>query len=187
MAVSKGAENWKSKKWFNIYAPQILGSNNIGEMPANDEKAVIGRVIKVSMPWITNNPSHSFMLVGLKVTEADGNSAHTQLKYIEQTYSYLHSLVRRHSSIIYTVDKITTQDAAVLTIKLMLTTRSKVTTPKKKAMRTVLSDFVKGYAASKDKEAFVKELLDGTFQSECTKKIKNIAEINKLELKKLEL
>src|SRR5271155_4863060 len=105
--AQKSAEKWKSKLWFNVYPPKMLGEAAIGEIPADDEKNVIGRVMKVSMSWITHKPEHSFMVVGLRVINVNGNSAHTDLKFIEQTYSYIHSLVKRHSSAVYTVDKLT--------------------------------------------------------------------------------
>ena len=104
MAVSKSTDKWKLKKWINIYTPESLGNSVIGEMPANEEKDAVGRVIKVNMSWITNKMSHSFMIVGLKVNDVSGSAAHTSIKYIEQTYSYLHSLVRRGSSAIYTAN-----------------------------------------------------------------------------------
>lgn len=183
----KGADKWKEKKWFNIQVPEVLGSMTIGEMPATDEKSVVGRVIKVSMSWITNNMSHSFTVVGLKVTDVTGNAAHTQLKYFEQTYSYLHSLAKRHSSIVYTVDKLSDKDGKKIVLKLMLVTGDKTTTPKLRALRRVISDFAKSYTASKTREALIKDIIDTTFQRECMKQVQNIVRLSKLEVKRLEL
>ena len=106
MPGQKSAEKWKSKVWFNVYPPKLLGESAIGEIPANDEKAVMGRMIKVSMSWITHKPEHSFMVVGLRVNNINGNRANTELDSLELTFSYTHSLVKRRSSVIYTVDNV---------------------------------------------------------------------------------
>ena len=187
MAVTKGAEKWKVKQWFNIYPPEILGTNIIGEMPADDEKRVLGRIIKASMSWITSRMEHSFMVVGLKVVSVNGSSAHTEIKYLEQTYSYLHSLVKRHSSAIYTMDRLKDKNSKPFTLKLLVVTRSKIASPKKKAIRGGISKVAAEYAVGKTGSEFIKDSIEGTFQNECVKRITNIAEVAKLEIKKIEL
>ncbi len=187
MAVNKGIEGWKAKKWFNIQAPEILGSNVIGEMPASEDKIALGRMIKVNMSWITNNPSHSFIVLGLKVTDINGSSAHTQLKYLEQTYSYTHSLVRRHSSTVYTIDKIKDKDGKTLVLKLILTTTRRITTKKRKALRKELAAFAADYVKEKDSGQFIKNVMEGDLQKEAMKRVHNIASIGRLEVKKVEL
>ncbi len=187
MAVTKGVDKWKAKKWFNIYPPELLGSNPIGEMPASEDKNVIGRIIKVNMSWITQKPAHSFIVVGLKVNEVSGNAANTSIKYLEQTYSYLHSLVQRHSSTIYTINKLNDKEGKSFVLKLLVTTEGKATTPKEKAIRSQLGAFAKEYAAGKDRGEFVKDVVEGTFQKEGIKKVHNIAAISRLELKRMEL
>jgi small subunit ribosomal protein S3Ae len=187
MALGKGVDKWKAKKWFNIYAPELLGGATIGEMPASEEKTAMGRIIKVSMSWITNKPAHSFLVVGLRVVDATGGAAHTELAYIEQTYSYIHSLVRRGNSIIYTVDKLKDKDGRNFVLKLVMTTASKITAEKKKALRKEMESFAREYAESRSVNDVVKEILEGSFHSEGVKRVKNIAEISKLELKRLQL
>ena len=187
MAVSKGAESWKAKKWFNIQAPEILGSNTIGEMPATEDKDAVGRMIKVSMSWITNNPSHSFIVLGLKVTDVNGNAAHTQLKYLEQTYSYTHSLVRRYASTIYTIDRHKDKDGKTVALKLIVTTTRRITTKKRMALRKELSAFSRDYIKDRDNGQLVKDVMEGNLQKEAMAKVHKIASINRLEVKKLEL
>ncbi|MEM0201269.1 MAG: hypothetical protein QXD23_02585 [Candidatus Micrarchaeaceae archaeon] len=187
MATGKGIENWKAKKWLNIYTPELFGKNTIGEMPINDEKNAPGRMIKVSMSWITNNPMHSFMVVGLKIDNVNGNAAHTQLKYIEQTFSYLHSLVKRHGSAIYTIDNLKDKNNSNIVIKLIATTNTRLTTKKRMAIRKELSNFLKEQVQNTDKESIIKGMVEGTVQKEAMKKVNNIVALNRLEIKRLEL
>lgn len=187
MAAGKGMENWKAKKWLNIYSPELFGKNTIGEMPINDEKNAPGRMIKVSMSWITNNPMHSFMVIGLKIDNVNGNAAHTQLKYIEQTFSYLHSLVKRHGSAIYTIDKLSDKNNSNIIIKLIATSNIRLTTKKRMAIRKELSNFLKEYVKSSDKETVIKEMVEGNVQKEAMKKVNGIAALSRLEIKRIEL
>ena len=185
MALQKG-EKWKLKKWFNIYSPKVLGENIIGEMPANDEKNAIGRVIKVGLSWITQNPQHSFMNVGLRVVDVNDNAAHTKVDYLEGNYSYLHSLVRRYSTAIYTVDKIKDKEGKDVVLKLIAVTANRVTTPKKKGIRAELIKFGREYTANLSSDELVKAIIDGSLQSEAKKRANKIAPISKLEVKKVE-
>ncbi len=180
-------EKWKEKKWFNVYPPPLLGNNIIGEMPADDDNRMMGRIIKSSMSWITNKMEHSFMIVGLKVIEVNGNSAQTELQYLEQTYSYLHSLVKRRSSAIYTVDKLKDSAGKSVVLKLLVITRNKITTTKRKAIRSKISEFSKELVSKKEGSELIKDIIEGNFQKECIKNVNNIAEISKLEIKKIEL
>jgi ribosomal protein S3AE len=187
LAVTKSQEKWKTKKWFNIYTPKVLGEEVIGEMPGDSEANVKDRLIKVSLSWITKNPAHSFMGVGLKVTKAEGSSAHTSLKYIENNYSYIHSLVRRYSTAIYTINKLNDKENKSFVLKLLVITRTRVSTPQKKVIRKILSKFTKEYAASKTREEILKAILDGSMQAEGMKSISKIAHIAKFEIKRVEL
>jgi len=187
MADKKSADKWKSKVWFNVYPPKLLGESAIGEIPANGEKEVMGRVIKVSMSWITHRPEHSFMLVGLRIKSVTGNTANTEIDYIEQTFSYIHSLIKRHSSAIYTVDNLTDKSGRKFVLKLLAVTADKIRTPKKTAIRKSLADFTKEFSASHTVDELLTSMLDDSFQSEAVRRITNIAHVNKLELKKIEL
>ena len=184
--ATKSADKWKSKIWFNVYPPKMLGESAIGEIPANDEKNVEGRVIKVSMSWITHKPEHSFMLVGLRIKSVNGNSAQTAMDYIEQTYSYIHSLVRRHSSAVYTIDKLKDKNGHALVLKLLAVTNNKIRTPKKTAIRKGIQKFSEEYMSSHTADELLNAILDNSFQMEASKRVGNIARIGKLELKRIE-
>lgn len=187
MAVQKTAEKWKEKQWYNVIAPVVFGEQVIGEIPAKDDDAVRGRVIRVSLAWITKNPQHSLMATGLRVTQASNGTARTSLDYLEETYSYTHSLVRRHSSAIYTIDNVKAKDGKSFVLKLLLVTRDKIKTPKKTAIRKAVSQFAREYISGLALEDFIKTVMDNRFQSEGAKKVRNIADIAKFEVKKMEL
>ncbi len=186
MALAKTVDKWKTKQWFDVYPPRGIASEIIGSIPANDEKAVIGRVIKVNLSWVTNNPNHSFITVGLKVDNVSGNSANTEIDYLAQQYSYLHSFVKRRGDAVYTYDKIKDKEGKGVILKLLITTRSKIARRAKTDLRKAVSSFVSEYVSAMNKEEFLKAIIASAFQQEGIKRIAPIAPVTKFEIKRVE-
>lgn len=186
MATQKGIEKWKAKLWFDVYAPKAVSTEVIGSVPSNDEKGMIGRVIAVSLSWITHNPNHSFMTMGMRVANVSGGNANTDVVYLEQQYSYLHSLVKRRANAIYTHDKVLDKDGKELTVKLLVTTKVAVAHKSVTAVRKGVSKFVKDYLAKTTKEDLIKAIIGGEFQSAGVKSLTGTAPIAKLEIKRVE-
>ncbi len=184
--AQKTAEKWKLKKWIEVYSPKVFGEASIGEIPADEEEKAIGRIIQVNMSWVTHRPEHSFLSVGLRITEAKNNAAHTELEYMEQMFSYTHSLVRRHSSVIYTMDRFAAKDGKQVVVKLVIVPFGKITTPKKSDIRRKLKEFCMVYVSAKSKDEIIKGVLDDSLQNGALNAVKNIAGISKLEVRKLE-
>ncbi|MDE1874357.1 MAG: hypothetical protein KGI04_04565 [Candidatus Micrarchaeota archaeon] len=186
MAVQKGAEKWKTKQWFDVYAPKAISTEVVGSIPAADEKSVSGRIMKVSLSWITHNPNHAFAMIGLKITGANGNVANTEVDYLAQQYSYLHSLVKRRADAVYTHDVVTDGDGKSVTLKLLVTTRIRVARETKSVIRKAIHAFVTDYVSKMNREEFLKALIANDLQSEATKKIGGMAPVAKIEIKKVE-
>ncbi len=186
MAIQKGAEKWKLKQWFDVYAPKAISTEVIGSMPAADDKAVIGRIMKVSLSWITHNPNHAFTAIGLRITQANGNIANTEVDYFAQQYSYLHSLVKRRADAIYTYDVVKDKEGNAVTLKLLVTTRNRVARITKTDLRKAASEFVKSFVGGMNKEDLIKTLISSDLQAEGAKRLGMITPIAKVEIKKIE-
>ena len=52
----KKTEGWKLKKWYSVYAPKVFNDALVGEMPANDDKYVVGRNIVVGLDSAYKKP-----------------------------------------------------------------------------------------------------------------------------------
>lgn len=186
MAIAKTVDKWKTKQWFDVYPPKGIATEIIGSIPSSDEKNVIGRVIKVNLSWVTNNPNHSFITVGLKVNNVSGNAANTDIDYLAQQYSYLHSFVKRRGDAVYTYDKVKDKEGKGVILKLLVTTRSKIARRAKTDLRRAISGFVREYVSALNKEEFLKAIIASSFQQEGMKRIAAIAPVAKFEIKKVE-
>ncbi len=186
MAVQKKTDSWKMKKWFTAYAPKSVGESVIGEFPANDEEAAIGRNIVVGLDVITHNPSHAYTNAVLKVTDVNGSVAHTKLMEIRQLYSYIRSLVRRYRSVASLVTPVTSKDGRNMNMKLLVITRSRVTHSRIRGIRKEMETEVLSYVKEKDEKDIISTIIDGSFQAQLAAKLKHITPINRIEVRTLE-
>jgi small subunit ribosomal protein S3Ae len=187
MALQKTVDTWKLKKWFTVYAPKEFNEAQIAEMPANDESRVIGRNIRIGLSTITNNPSHAYTEVVLKVTDVNGEAAHTKIVRLEQVYSYIRSLVRRYKSISDGVFNVSTNDGTKEVAKILIITRGRTAHTKLVGMRKESKDFLEAYCKEKSLKEVLDNIISGKLQSELGAKVSHIAPISKIEVKKLEI
>ncbi len=187
MAVQKGIDKWKLKRWFSILEPRIFNEAIIGEMPANDEKAAIGRNVVVSLDSLTHNPSHAYTNAVLKITEVNGESAKTKLIGIEQVPSYIRSFVRKYRSVSSVVVPVASKDGIRAVVKVIVVTRGRTAHTKIVGIRKEAEDFTRLYFKENEANAAISAIIEGKFQADLTTKIKHIADLNKVEVRKLEL
>ncbi len=186
MAVQK-SDKWKFKKWYTILAPKMFNEIEIGEMPANSDKSALGRNIKVALSNLTNNPSNSSTNVILKVTDVNGNVAHTQIVEISQLYAYIRSLVRRYRSVASAVQPVKTKDDVEMVAKVIIITRGRTAHTKLIGLRKELEGYLKSYFSENEHNAAIMAIVEGRLQSELATKLNHIAPINKIEVNKLEI
>ncbi|MFI5412644.1 MAG: hypothetical protein ACHQX1_02025 [Candidatus Micrarchaeales archaeon] len=187
MAVTRGIDKWKAKKWFAVKAPKVFNDASVGEMPANDEKAAIGRNVVVSMDMLTHNPQHAYTNVTLKITEVKGEAAQTRLVKIELLPSYVRSFVRRYRSVSSAVIPVTTKDGSVVVVKLIAITRQRSTHTKIVGVRKEMVEFTLNYFKENDINPIVGAIMEGKFQAELASKLNHITDLNKIEVRKLEI
>jgi small subunit ribosomal protein S3Ae len=187
MAVAKKADKWKLKKWFSVYAPKQFNDAIIGEMPANDEKAAVGRKIVVGLDALTHNPSHAYTNVVLKVTSAEGSAAHTQLISIVQLYSYIRSLVRRYKSISTSVLPVLSKDGSKIIFKMLVITRQRSTNSRISGIRREMNEKITAYAKDTDSAEIISSVIEGKFQAELAAQLRHITPISKVEVRALEI
>ena len=187
MALQKKTETWKLKKWYAVYAPKVFNDAMIGEMPANEDKAIIGRKIVVGLDSLTKNPSHAYTTAVLKVTDVNGSAAHTKLVSISQLYSYIRSLVRRYRSVASTVMPVQTSDGSKMVIKMLVITRQRTTHSRIVGIRKEMHEHIGQFFKENDSNSVINSILEGKFQSELASKLSHITALNKVEVKTLEI
>ncbi|MCL4373807.1 MAG: hypothetical protein M1360_02915 [Candidatus Marsarchaeota archaeon] len=187
MVLQKKVDTWKLKKWFTVYAPKEFNNAPLGEMPANDEKVVLGRSINVGLDTITHNPSNAYTKVKFKIVSVDGASAHTKLVQLEQLNSYIRSLVRRYRSITSTVQTLNSKDGTKIVAKIIAITRSRTTHSKIIGMRKEIETFMASYVKDNDIGSIISAINENKLQTELASRLNHIAQVGKVEVRKLEV
>lgn len=187
MALQKKSENWKLKKWFAVYAPKVFNDALVGEMPANDDKAVLGRNIVVGLDSLTRNPSNAYATATLKVIDVNGNAAHTKLVSISQLYSYIRSLVRRYRSVASIVLPVKSNDGVDMVVKILVITRARTTHSRIVGIRKEMIVLAANFFKENDSNTAITAVIEGRFQAELAAKLKHITPLNKIEVKTLEI
>ncbi|MGC8478833.1 MAG: hypothetical protein ACP5NE_02820 [Candidatus Micrarchaeia archaeon] len=187
MATQKGMDKWKSKRWYTVYAPAVFEKKAVGEIPANDEKSVKGRNVKVTLSNLTGNPEHSYTNVIFKITEVSGNSANTKLERIELPYSYTKSIAKKFRSVFDAIVKTKSSDGTTFVVKVIGITARKSAHAKIQAMRKELTSFTEKFFASGTADEGIKAIVEKRYQEGAAALLKDIVPVNNLEVKKLEL
>jgi small subunit ribosomal protein S3Ae len=187
MALQRTVDKWKMKRWFTVHAPKSFNEEKICEMPANDEKQVVNRKLKVSLEQLTHNPQNSFTNIVVKVIDVNGDAVHTKLVMIEQPNSYIRSLVRRYRSVATIVVPVTAKDGVKVVLKLVAITRERATHTRLRAIRKELTDFIGSYSKENGSDAIAAAVIEGRLQGEMAAKASHITPMSKVEVKKLEI
>lgn len=187
MASQKGIENWKAKKWFTVQAPKVFSEAQLGEMPAKDEKAVLGRNIIVSLDTLTHNPQNANTNLVFKVTEVNGDRAQATLVELGLLFSFVRTIVRRYKSVSTTVVKARSKDGIAMVVKPIVVTMQRSASSRLKGIREETDDFVEKYVQANDSDSIIKAIIEGRMQQELYAKLKHVSPLSKVEIRKLQI
>ncbi len=179
--------NWKLKKWFTVTAPKVFDERVIGEIPANNENSVISRNIITDLFSLTNNSAHMYTNVKLRVYSVKGESVQTKLILVEQLYSYIRSLARRHKTISELVLPLTTKDGIKMVVKSITIVNGRIPKTRTIGIRKEIKEILEKHFSETNATDIVKEVIEKRLQMDIASKIKHISQINKVEIKKLEI
>src|SRR5437763_15637766 len=97
-ATKKVRDKWRVKEWYSVFTPSYFGEQNVANIPCEDPKKRVGRVVETSLYDITNDFSHQSTKLYLLVVPVVGDRAKRKLMSHEYSTGYLRSLVRSGST-----------------------------------------------------------------------------------------
>lgn len=158
-----------------IYSPPYFGGREIGQTFTSGGAQMQGRVVETSLYAITDDFSKQYLLMRFKITDITDSSAETMFYGHEYGREYLRSLVRRGSTRIDGVFKVTTKDGYGVRVTTTAFTVGRTRSVKKRAIRRVMSDVVQRSAARLTLDQFAQELVLGKTASEIYNDARKIA------------
>ena len=180
-------DKWRGKAWYKVMSPPYFGEVELGAVPADDPSKLVDRVVDATLYDITNDFAHQYLKMYFKVTDVEGKTAHTVFKGHEYSRDYLRSLVRRRTTRIDGILKVTTTDDYQLRLAVSVFTLSRIRTSQEQAIRTIIRRTVKEKADVLTFDQFVQELVLGKIASDIYNDAKKIAPLRHVGIRKSKL
>jgi small subunit ribosomal protein S3Ae len=186
-APRKVRDKWRSKEWYSVYTPSYFGEQNIADIPCEDPSKVVGRIVESTLYDITGDFAHQSTKLYFLGTSVKGNRAETTLKSHEYSTDYLRSLVRRGSSRIDYIAKVTTKDNFVTRVSIVAFTRGRVNASQEHAIRAVMRRIIEEKAGSLTYDQLSQEMVLGKIGSDIYNEAKKTAPLRHVGVRKSRL
>jgi len=183
----KVKDRWKSKGWYNIYAPEAFGGTVIGETLADEPTKIDGRVTTITLQDITGDFSQMHIKLSFKVDRIVGTDAHTRYVGHDLTSDYVRRLTRRKHSKMDGVYDVTTLDGWRIRVKPMAITERRIKTSQQEAIRISMNEVVTETAARATLPELIKSMISGEMSKSIFRKCKPIYPIKRIEIRKSEV
>ena len=180
-------DKWRDKKWYKVVSPPYFGGVELGAIPADDPKKLIGRVVDSTLYDITNDFAHQYLKLYFRVEEVEGKTARTVFKGHEYSRDYLRSLVRRRTTRVDGIFNVPTKDNYGLTLAVSVFTLSRIKTSQEQEIRKIMSKIVKEKASTLTFDQFVQELVLGKVASDIYNDSKKISPLRHVGVRKSKL
>lgn len=187
MAVTKAAEGWKAKAWYNLVAPDMFGKTNIGETVAEEPEKLIGRVVEITLGELTNDLSKQNTKLILKIDRVGGDSAYTKFMGHQLTQDYLRSLVKRQASAIESNVSVNTKDGYTIRVKPSCFTIKRARANQVKAIRHIMNNVIEAKAKDMDMQQFIQEIITGKLSASIYHDVKPVYPLRRVEVRKTEI
>ena len=183
----KMKDKWKSKEWYQLYAPNMFNSAMIGVTLSDDPGKVMDRVALVSLHDITGDFSKMHVKLKFKVGDVSGYKAHTYFMGHTFTSDYVRRLTRRKFAKTDGVVDVRTKDNYFLRAKPMAVTDKRIQGSQRQALRAAMNQLVAKEAKSKTLGEFIKAMISGTLPKKIAKECKHIYPVKRVEIRKSEI
>lgn len=184
---TKVRDKWRGKSWYTIVSPPYFGKIELGTVPSDEPSKLVGRIINTTLYEITNNFSHQYLKMYFKVTEVDGRTAQTVFNGHEYSRDYLRSLVRRRTTQIEGIFKVTLKGDYRLRLSASAFTLKRIKTSQEKTIRTIMKKIIEEKAAQLSYDQFVQEVVLGKIASDIYNEAKKVAPLRHVGIRKSKL
>jgi small subunit ribosomal protein S3Ae len=180
-------DKWRSKAWYMVIAPSFFGNVELGALPAEEPKQLVGRIVEATLYDITGDFSHQYLKMSFQITEIDGKTAHTLFKGHEYSRDYLRSLVRRRTTKVDGLFNLVTKDGYKLRVSVSALTLSRIKTSQEKLIRNMMAKTANEKAATLTLDQFVQEMVLGKIASDVYNEAKKVAPLRHVGIRKSKL
>ena len=180
-------DKWRRKEWYDIILPRYFGETKVGETPAEEEKLLNDRVFETTLAQITGDFSQEYIKMYFQVTSVEDHKAATVFKGHEYLRDYLRSLVRRRSTKIDGIFRVTTTDGYKVKIIVTAMTQVRIKTSQEHEIRAIMKAIVDEKAKTLTFDQIAHEMVLGKLASDVYNQAKNVTALRHVGVRKSEL
>ncbi len=183
----KVKDRWKSKVWYDVYAPEIFGASVIGETLADSPEKLDGRVSQITLQDITGDFSQMHVKLSFQINRVVGLDAHTKFIGHDLTSDYIRRLTRRKHSKMDGIYDVTTLDGYRVRIKPMAITERRIKSSQQHAIRAEMDQVVNETAGRATLPEVIKSMISGEMSKSIFRKCKPIYPIKRVEIRRSQI
>ncbi len=183
----KGIDTWKTKKWFEVYAPKMFGEAHIGDTLASEPSTLVGRVIEATMKDLTGDFSRQHIKLKFQITNVEGDKAYTKFRGQSLSRDYMRSQIRRKTTRVEGVTSVVTKDGVKLRVKTIALAVGRAQTSQEGVIRKIMSEAVRELASAATLDQFIHEIVLGKVSTEVYKKANKIYPLKRVEVRKTKM
>ena len=174
------------KKWYEVFSTSHFGNQVIGETVANDDKALIGRIVNANLGNITKDAKLQNIKIRFRINEVKDGKANTEIKGYDLATNYIKRIIRGGRSKIEDSFLLTTKDNIKVRIKPLILTKYKSKNNILGEIRRVVRSDFEDYIKRETYDKLVSDLVSKTLQRELRGKINKIYPIGLFEIRIME-
>jgi len=180
-------DKWKSKKWFNIYAPTMFSSALIGEGLAEDPNMLMGRVPEVTMQELTGDFAQMHVKLRFRINEIRGQDAHTVFIGHDLTSDYVRRQTRRKHSKMDVVQDFVTKDGWHIVIKPLAISDLRIKSSQQTAVRNLIQQALLEVGKKHTLVEIAKMIVSGEMSKDLGQIVKEIYPVKRIEIRRSEV
>lgn len=167
-------DTWKSKDWFDVYAPKSFKNQYIGKIAGNNSDFILGRIVETLLYDFTGDFKDITTVLRFKVIKIEGNRCETYLAGHKMTRDFVRSLIRKGVSKIQMIDNYSTADKYIYRVTSVCTTIKKAKSSQIITIRKIMDDILKTFANDLNHEKFIRGMIYGEFSNQLKRVGKSI-------------
>ena len=184
----KVIDKWKSKNWYEIYAPKSFSEEYLGTIPSGNEESLEGRVVETLLYNLTNNFKHTHIKLKFKIFETLGEKrCNTHFWGHELTRDFIRSLIHRGSTRIDGVFNYKTADGFTYRVSTFVVTRRRAKQSQKKTIRKIIFQVLNEFAKNMPHDKFIRGIIFGKFAMNIKKIAKTIYTLRECQIRKVKI
>ncbi len=182
-------DKWKTKNWYTVVAPDMFENKEMGHVVAADESSLQNRVVKANLTELTGQFSQAgaYTTLSFRIDDVKGKQAKTRFVGHALSPAYIRTLARRRRSVINEVEDVLSKDGIGVRLKMVVITAFRSSASIKTALRKMVREEAEALAKSTDFQQLAQEIIFGKFSRRILAKVKKIAPVSRVEVKKAEV